>query len=78
MRKTVATPRSLLMGIGLILVALLVFSAPALAAKERPFTGVSFGPAGTGAGTFTNVQGVTVDQTTGDVFVYDDSEGGRI
>ncbi|HEY2632205.1 MAG TPA: hypothetical protein VGI26_07490, partial [Solirubrobacteraceae bacterium] len=78
MRKTVATPRSVLTGIALTLLALLLLSAPALAVKERPFTGVSFGPAGTGAGTFTNVQGVTVDQTTGDVFVYDDSEGGRI
>jgi hypothetical protein len=77
-RKTVATPRSVLTGIALTLLALLLLSAPALAVKERPFTGVSFGPAGTGAGTFTNVQGVTVDQTTGDVFVYDDSEGGRI
>jgi hypothetical protein len=77
-RKIVATPRSVLMGIGLMLLALLVFSAPALAAKERLYTGVSFGPSGTGAGTFANVQGVTVDQKTGDVFVYDDGEGGRI
>jgi hypothetical protein len=77
-RKIVATTRRALIGIGFMLVALLVFSAPALAVKERPFTGVSFGPAGTGGGSFSNVQGVTVDQTTGDVFVYDDGEGGRI
>lgn len=78
MRKIVATPRSALMGIGFMLLALLVFSAPALAAKERLYTGVSFGPSGTGAGTFANVQGVTVDQASGDVFVYDDSEGGHV
>jgi hypothetical protein len=75
-RKFVVAPRCLL-GFGLMLVALLVFSASALAGTERPSTG-SFGPAGTGVGTFANVQGVTVDQTTGDVFVYDDGEGGRI
>lgn len=78
MRRIVAIPRALLTGIGLMLVALLVFSAPALAAKERRPTGVSFGPQGTGAGTFGDVQGVTVDQAGGDVFVYDDSEGGRV
>jgi Tol biopolymer transport system component len=61
-----------------MLVAVLVFSAPALASKERPYTGVSFGPTGTGVGSFVSVQGVTVDQATGDVFVYDDGEGGRI
>jgi hypothetical protein len=78
-RKIVATPRSVLMGLlGLMLVALLVFSAPALAAKERPPTGATFGPQGTGAGTFAYVLGVTVDQATGDVLVYDAGEGGRI
>ena len=77
MRKVVATPHGLLPGIGLMLLALLVFSASALASQERPAIG-SFGPVGTGPGTFANVQGVTVDQSTGDVFVYDDGEGGRI
>jgi Tol biopolymer transport system component len=77
-RKIVATPLGLLTGIGLMLVVLLVVSAPALAAKERLATGVSFGPQGTGAGTFENVGGVTVDQTTGDVFVYDKGEEGRV
>jgi hypothetical protein len=76
-RKIVATPYGLLLGIGLMLVALLVVSAPALAAKERLATG-SFGPQGTGAGGFEIVGGVAVDQTTGDVFVYDKGQEGRV
>ncbi|HEY3759341.1 MAG TPA: hypothetical protein VGL37_06235 [Solirubrobacteraceae bacterium] len=78
MRKIVATPLSLLLGIGLMLVVVLVSGATALAGQERPYTGLSFGPEGTGAGLFAAVGGVAVDQLSGDVFVYADSEGGRV
>jgi hypothetical protein len=57
--------------------ALAFTSAPALAATGHGFS-AAFGPGGVGSGTFGNVQGVTVDQTTHDVFVYDDAEGGRV
>jgi hypothetical protein len=47
----------------------------ARAATTHPYTGVSFGPSGTGAGNFSHVGGVTVRQSTGDVLVYDAAEG---
>ncbi len=45
--------------------------AQAQAALTRPYTGVSFGPGGPGVGSFGTVQGVAIDQTTGDVYVLD-------
>jgi hypothetical protein len=37
----------------------------------HPYTGVSFGPEGLGAGSFSQVQSVAVDQSNGDVYIYD-------
>jgi hypothetical protein len=59
-------------------VALLLSGAPAQAAFTRPYTGVSFGPGGPGVGSFSSAQGVAVDQGTGDVYVDDAGEGGRV
>jgi hypothetical protein len=54
-----------------------LFAAPGRAALTHQYIG-SFGPSGTGPGAFGFVQSVTVDQSTQDVYVYDDSQGGRI
>ncbi|HTA05441.1 MAG TPA: hypothetical protein VK774_03670, partial [Solirubrobacteraceae bacterium] len=71
--------RKLLAGICLALLVLLALSAAAAqAAIDHPYTGVSFGPSGIGAGSFSEPQAVTVDQSTGDVFVVDNGEGGRV
>jgi hypothetical protein len=64
--------------VGLLAAFALVTGAPAGAAVTHPYTGVSFGPGGVGSGTFGDVQGVTFDQSSGDVLVYDDAAGGRI
>jgi hypothetical protein len=57
----------------------LVFSgASAQAAITHPYTGTSFGPVGVGAGSFSDAVGVAVEQVTGDVFVLDAGEGGRV
>ncbi len=51
---------------------LLAFVSLAHAAQTRSYTGTSFGPDGaSGSETFAGVRSVTVDQSTGDVFVYD-------
>jgi len=51
---------------------LAVFTGAALAAQTRSYTGTSFGPDGVGgAESFAAVQSIAVDQTSGDVFVYD-------
>ncbi len=56
--------------------ALTLSASPALAAKIHPYTGTSFGPDGAaGSETFANVQGVAVDQTTEEVYVYDAGAG---
>jgi hypothetical protein len=48
----------------------------AFAAETRPYTGVSFGPDGaTGSESFANLQGVAVDQASGNVYAYDSSAG---
>ncbi|HXB65029.1 MAG TPA: hypothetical protein VNV42_09175 [Solirubrobacteraceae bacterium] len=39
---------------------------------------VNFGPLGHGAGTFPDVQGIAVDQATGNVYVYVESDGGAV
>jgi hypothetical protein len=50
-------------------------ASSALAAKTHPYTGTSFGPDGTAATSFGNLQGVAVDQVSGDVFAYDAGAG---
>jgi hypothetical protein len=56
--------------------SLALASAPALAVNTHPFTG-SFGPEGPlSVGTFASVQGVAIDQNSGDVYVYDTGSGG--
>jgi hypothetical protein len=67
--------RSTLLGllcIGLSLVAVLAAS-PALAAETHPYTGISFGPAGTSKGSAFNkgIAGIAVDPSNGNVYVYD-------
>lgn len=53
--------------------ALGLTSVPAQAALTYPFTEVTFGPDGAAAtGTFRNVKSVTVDQSTGDVYAFDE------
>jgi hypothetical protein len=71
--------RKLPAGLCLALLALLALSASsAQAAITHPYTGTSFGPGGVGVGSFGNVQGVAVEQSSGDVLVYDRTEGGRV
>ncbi len=60
-----------LTALGLALLLSLLWGASARAALTYPFTGESFGPEGTGAGSFSDVVGVAVQQSTGEVFVYD-------
>lgn len=60
-------------GVALLLSMLGVASAQAV--QSRPLLG-TFGPQGTGAGTFSSVQGVAVDHATGDVYVYDAAANG--
>ncbi len=43
----------------------------AWAGTEHVYLGHSFGPSGIGAGSFADIQGVAVDDATGDVYVYD-------
>ena len=52
-------------------------SAPALAAGVRSKIG-DFGPDGPGGGVFSAPQGIAVEQSSHDVFVYDVGGGGRI
>ncbi|HXM86462.1 MAG TPA: hypothetical protein VN889_02400, partial [Solirubrobacteraceae bacterium] len=62
-----------------VLIALACANASsAQAAITHPYTGVSFGPGGVGSGSFGGVVGVAVDQASGDVFVLDKGEGGRV
>ena len=47
-------------------------ASPALAEETHPYTGISFGPKGTEAGSsFSKVGAVAVDPATNDVYVYD-------
>jgi hypothetical protein len=60
-------------------VAALVLAASASARQTRLYTGVSFGPEGSaGSAAFEDVQGVAVDQASGDVYVYDIGGGGKV
>jgi hypothetical protein len=62
---------------GLMLAAgLLLVPSSALALETHPLTG-SFGPDGTTSTSFASVQGVAVDQASGNVYVYDTGEGGN-
>jgi hypothetical protein len=60
------------------LAVLILGASFAQAAITHPYTGISFGPGGVGSGSFGSVEGVTVEPTTGDVFVLDAAEGGRL
>jgi hypothetical protein len=70
--------RALLVGLCATAGLLLLSSSPAHASITHPYTGTSFGPGGVGSGDFTEVMGVAVAQTTGDVFVLDAGEGGKL
>ncbi|HEY3759628.1 MAG TPA: hypothetical protein VGL37_07680 [Solirubrobacteraceae bacterium] len=63
--------------LGVIASGLLFAGAPAQAASVRSQIG-AFGPGGPGVGVFSKPQSITVEQGTGDVFVYDVGEGGRV
>ncbi len=72
----IAPAARLMVVFALTLALLAIFTASALAAETRPYTGVTFGPDGVGGtGTFSNLQSVAVDQTSGDVFAYDAGAG---
>ncbi len=57
--------------LGMLLIFSLAWGASAQAALTYPFTGESFGPEGTGAGSFSEVIGVSTRPSTGEVFVFD-------
>jgi hypothetical protein len=63
--------RVLLAAVCLMGGVLMLVSGAAQARLVRPYTGTSFGPTGTGAGAFGDVKSVAVDQSTGDVYVFD-------
>ncbi|MGA7704139.1 MAG: fibronectin type III domain-containing protein [Solirubrobacteraceae bacterium] len=60
------------------LIAAGALSPLAQAGATHKYTGLSFGPTGIGTGSFSEVVGVTVEQSMGDVLVYDGGEDGRI
>lgn len=64
----------------LFLVAVAVLGASSASAlTTRQYTGVSIGPEGTsGSAAFQSVQAVTVDRSTGDIYVLDAGEPGRL
>lgn len=57
------------------LVAIALAAAPALATETHPYTGASFGPDGTTATSFSNAQGLALDQSSEAVYVYDAGAG---
>jgi hypothetical protein len=62
----------------LLLIALAALATPALAVQTHPYTGVSFGPDGTGGTeSFEAVRSIAVDRVNGDVYVYD-AQGEKI
>lgn len=67
-RNVLATVATVWAALGILVLS----GAPAQAALTYPYGGVSFGPEGLGGGTFGNVKSVTVDQSSGDVYVYDE------
>lgn len=56
----------------------LATATPALAGNGGVYSGISFGPDGTSSTSFSNVQGIAVDQSSQDVYVYDTGEGGKL
>jgi hypothetical protein len=76
-----ATARNSMAGLIALISALLVMAlvgATAQARDVRPFTGKSFGHLGTGTGNFESLGSITVDQRTGDIYVYELQDGGRL
>ena len=63
-----------LLGLSLAALVLLVLAGPAFAGVFHPFV-KSFGPGGPGVGAFSDVEGVAVDQSSGDVYVLDAEQG---
>ena len=61
----------LLTAVCIVAATLALFTGAAQAKLIHPYTGQSFGPQGTGPGIFGQVDGVAVDQSTGDVYVLD-------
>jgi hypothetical protein len=53
-------------------------ASPAQAEATHLYTGTSFGPGGVGSSRFEAVVGMTVQQSTGNVFVLDSGSGGRL
>jgi hypothetical protein len=78
-RRGSLAPRSFL-GAALLAAALLaLWAAPALAVQTHPFTGVTIGPEGkAAAGQFTDLASVTVDSSSGDLYVLDVANSGRL
>lgn len=68
------------LGAALAAVALLALLAtPALAVETHAFTGVSVGPGGKAAASqFTDLASVTVDPSSGDLYVLDTAGNGRL
>ncbi len=71
-----ARPQTLALLCLAVAAAMALTAAPALAVSTHPYTGTSFGPDGAaGSETFTSVQGVAVDQISGNVYVFDAATG---
>ncbi len=71
--------RKLLTTLCLALLAVLALGASAAQAEQtHVYTGTSFGPGGVGSGNFQQVLSMTVQQSSGDVFVLDMGGGGRL
>lgn len=66
------------LAVGVALAVMMVLGGSAWAGVIHPYTGEAFGPQGLEAGNFSKPIGVAVDQVTGDVFVYDGGEGGKV
>jgi hypothetical protein len=67
------------LSLALTAVLLALSANSALAFETRSFTGVSFGPDGVaGTEAFTNLQSITVDQDTGDLYAYDAGGTGKV
>jgi phosphodiesterase/alkaline phosphatase D-like protein len=78
MSRHATPPRHVLLTVASLSVtvaAFLVMATPAIAAFTHIYTGTSFGPDGTSATSFENAQGLAVDQSTGDLYVYDAGAG---
>jgi hypothetical protein len=76
--RATVTLRAPLLALCATLLTAGAWSQVAQAGSIHKNTGLSFGPEGTAAGSFSKVGGVTVEQASGDVLVYDSGEGGRI